>query len=174
LKPGHWKIVFNWVLNDQFMSARGEGVARVATPDSVRLDFFLASGVGAGAAVLIGNDVRAPGNDMMQRLVPGAPLLWASLGRTAVPQTADTVARLDGPTLRVDLGRPPSWRLTFRGDTLVRLERVEGGRVAEWVARSDTAHISYRHEGARRALQLIVTRVEAVPEFDASIWSLPR
>jgi len=174
LRPGHWKIVFNWVLNDQLMSGRGDGVARIASPDSVRLDFFLAGGVGAGAAVLIGNDVRTPGSDMVRRIVPGAPLLWAALGRAAVPQASDTVARLDGSTLRLDLGRPTAWRLTFNGDTIVRLERVNDGRVAEWVVRRDSAHISYRQEGARRSLDLVVTRVDSVSEFDASIWSLPR
>ena len=75
---------------------------------------------------------------------------------------------------RVDLGKPVAWRLTFRADTLVRLERVENGRVVEWVARRDTAHVSYRNESERRSLELTVTRLERVAEFDASTWSLPR
>jgi hypothetical protein len=174
LKPGHWKLVFNWVLDDRGMSGRGEGVARIASPDSVRLDFFLAGGFGAGAAVLIGDDVRTPGSDLLRRLVPAPPLLWAALGRAALPAIGDTVARADGAILRVDLGRPVAWRLTFRGDTLIRLERVEKGRVGEWVARADSAHVKYRNEGAHRSLELTVTRLEQVPEFDASIWSLPR
>ncbi len=174
LKPGHWKIVFNWVLDDRDMSGRGEGVARIAAPDSARLDFFLAGGFGGGAAVLVGDTVRTPGSDLVRRLVPAPPLLWAALGRAAPPPAADTVARMDGTTLRVDIGRPVSWRLTFRADTLVRVERVANGRVAEWVARRDSAHVTYRNEGDRRSLELTVTRLEQVPAFDASIWSLPR
>lgn len=174
LKPGRWKIVFNWVLDEKGMTGKGEGVARVASPDSARLDFFLAGGIGAGAAILIGDSVRTPGSDMMRRLVPPAPLLWAALGRAAPPAVADTVARLDGATLRVDFGKPVAWRLTFHADTLVRMERVENGRVAEWVARRDSVHINYRNEGAHRSLELTVTRLEPGQQFDASIWSLPR
>ena len=36
--PGHWKIVFTWILDDRELSAHGEGAARVASPDSARLD----------------------------------------------------------------------------------------------------------------------------------------
>lgn len=174
LRPGHWKIVFNWVLEDRDMAGRGEGVARIASPDSARLDFFLSGGIGAGAALLIGDTVRAPGPDIVRRLVPEPALLWGALGRVQVPALSDTSARLDGTTLRVDLGKPIAWRLTFRADTLVRLEHVENGRVIEWVARRDTAHVLYRNESERRSLELTVTRLEKVGEFDASIWSLPR
>jgi hypothetical protein len=156
------------------MSGRGEGAARVASPDSARLDFFLSGGLGAGAALLIGDTVRAPGPDIVRRLVPPPPLLWGALGRVRVPSSRDTTARLDGTTLRVDLGNPVAWRLTFQSDTLVRLERVESGRVVEWVARRDTAHVSYRNESEHRSLELTVTRLERVAAFDASIWSLPR
>jgi hypothetical protein len=149
-------------------------VARIASPDSARLDFFLAGGVGAGAALLIADTVRAPGPNIVRRLVPEPPLLWGALGRVRLPSVVDTMARLDGATLRVDLGKPVAWRLTFHSDTLVRLERVENGRVVEWVARRDTAHVSYRNESERRSLELTVTRVERVAEFDASTWSLPR
>lgn len=156
------------------MAGRGEGVARLASPDSARLDFFLAGGMGAGAALLIADTVRAPGPDIVRRLVPGPALLWGALGRVRVPAVSDTTARLEGTILRLDLGNPVAWRLTFRTDTLVRLERVENGRVVEWVARRDTAHVSYRNETERRSLELTVTRLERVAEFDASTWSLPR
>lgn len=172
--PGRWKIVFNWILEDQEMSGRGDGVARIATPDSVRLDFFLVGGLGGGAAVLIGDSVQSPGPDFVRRLIPPPTLLWAALGRAAPPALADTMVRVDGGVVRADIGNPVAWRLTFHGDTLVRAEHVEKGRVAEWVERADSTHVRYRNEGARRSLQLIITRVEQVPEFDASIWVLPR
>src|ERR1051325_732924 len=74
LAPGHWRIVFTWLLEDPGSSARGDGVARIATPDSARLDFFLGGGYGGGAAILIGDTVRTPGSDLVRRLVPGPPL----------------------------------------------------------------------------------------------------
>ena len=40
LPDGRRKIVFQWELRDGEISARGDGVSRIASPDSVRLDFF--------------------------------------------------------------------------------------------------------------------------------------
>jgi hypothetical protein len=174
MMPGRWKIVFTWVLSDQEMTGRGDGVARIATPDSVRLDFFLAGGFGGGAAVLIGDSLQAPGGDLVKRLIPPPTLLWAALGRAAPPALTDTVVRLEGTTLRADFGNPVAWRLTYHGDTLVRGEHVEKGRVVEWVVRADSSHLEYRNAGARRSLQLTITRVERVEGFDASIWILAR
>jgi hypothetical protein len=51
---------------------------------------------------------------------------------------------------------------------------VTGGRVAEWMERMDASHVRYRDEGARRSLQLTITRTEEVPPFDASIWRFDR
>jgi hypothetical protein len=178
IPPGHHKVVFNWEYEDRDMTGRGDGVARVAAPDSARLDFFLAGGFGSGAAVLIGDSLKLPGGvaDLARRLVPPAPMLWAALGRVALPNLPDTVIRVEGVTLRADIGRPVAWRLSFHGDTLVRAERVDGGRVVEWLDRSDLAHIRYRNESTRRSLQLAVTRIDEVPGvgFDASIWNFDR
>ena len=173
LAPGHHRIVFTWQLDDRDMVGRGDGVARIATPDSARLDFFLAGGFGSGAAVLIGDSVRVPGPDMIRRIVPPPTLLWASLGRVALPNLPDTVIKMDGATLRADIGNPVAWRLTFQGDTLVRAERVDGGRVVEWMERAQS-RVRYRDEGSRRSLQLEITRREGVSAFDASIWRLDR
>jgi hypothetical protein len=81
---------------------------------------------------------------------------------------------VEGGVLRADIGRPVAWRLTFRGDTLVRAERVAGGKVLEWMERTDSAHVRYRNEGARRSLELTITRTDVVPDFDASIWRFGR
>jgi hypothetical protein len=171
LPPGYRQIVFDWELEDRELSGRGEGVARIAAPDSARLDLFLAGGFGSGAAVLISDSLRVAGGSVARRFIPSPPLLWAALGRLAIPPAPDTTARVDGELLRVDIGKPTSWRLTFRGDSLVRLERVRGGRIVEWVERSG-ANVRYRSEEARRALSLTIKRVQEVPPFDASIWGL--
>jgi len=171
LPAGHRRIVFTWELRDPEFLVRGEGVARLASPDSARLDFFVGGGLGGGRAVLIGQTVRAPGGDFVRRLIPPAPLLWAALGRLAVPAHPDTVVRAADGVLRADVGAPPAWRVTFRGDTLVRLERVAGDRVAEWVERPSSDRVRYRHETARRDLTLFVQRVvEESSPFDATIW----
>jgi hypothetical protein len=170
LPAGHRKIVFQWEAKDGDMTARGDGVARIASPDSVRLDFFLGGGFGGGAAVLVGDSLRVPGPDMARRLVPPPPLLWAALGRLDLPAERDTVVRVDGGLLRADIGAPVRWRATFRGDTLTRLERVDGGRLQEWVERSADQRVLYRNEASRRTLSLVIQRSDAVPSFDPAIW----
>jgi len=170
LPSGYRQIVFDWELEDRELSGRGEGVARVAGPDSARLDLFLAGGFGSGAAVLIADSLRVTGGSVARRFIPPPPLLWAALGRLAVPSATDTTARVDGELLRVDIGKPTNWRLTFRRDSLVRVERIRGGRIIEWVERNG-ANVRYRSEEARRALSLTVKRVLEVPPFDASIWA---
>ena len=97
---------------------------------------------------------------MVRRLVPPPTLLWAALGRVALPNLPDTVIRIDGATLRADIGRPVAWRLTFRATTLVRAERVDGGRVAEWVERPTDRTFAIGTRDARRSLQLIDHRTE--------------
>jgi hypothetical protein len=173
LAAGHRRVVFNWDLSDTELSAHGDGAARIASPDSARLDFFLGGAFGGGgSALLVGDIVSAPGPDMVRKLIPPPALLWAALGRVALPNLPDTVIRVDGQTLRADIGNPVAWRLTFRSDTLTRAERVDNGRVAEWIERPDATHIRYRDERARRSLQLTLTRTEEVPGFDASTWRL--
>jgi hypothetical protein len=180
LPTGYRHIVFRWELEDPDLAARGEGAARVAAPDSARLDFFLAGAAASGAAVLIGSELRLPSRaeDLARRLVPPPPLLWGALGRLALPALRDTVARVDADTLRADIGNPVAWRVTFVRDTLRRIERVDGGRVVEWVERfsesaSGTgARVRYRHEGNRRQLELSITRSVATTAFDAAIWNL--
>ncbi len=172
LPDGRRKVVFQWELHDGEIGARGDGVARIASPDSVRLDFFLAGGFGSGVAVLTGDSLQMPGPDMVRKLVPPRPLLWASLGRFDVPSERDTVVRVDGNLVRADIGSPVHWRATFRGDTLTRLERIDGGRLQEWVERSADQKVLYRNEAARRSLSLVIQRSDAAAPFDPSIWIL--
>jgi hypothetical protein len=172
LSEGRRKVVFEWEMRDGDMIARGDGVARIASPDSVRLDFFLAGGFGSGAAVLIGDSLQVPGADMARRLVPPRALLWAALGRFDVPAERDTIVRVDGGVLRADIGAPLHWRATFLGDTLARLERVDSGRLQEWVERSADQKVRYRNEAARRTLSLVIKSSDVVASFDPSIWRL--
>ena len=170
LPDTHQRLVFDWRVREGLLSASGEGAARIAPPDSARLDLFLAGGFGSSHAILIGDTLYAPGGDRVRQMLPPPALLWASVGRLAVPPAADTTARAVGDTLRADIGRDPVWRVTFVGDRLARLEKIESGRVAEWIARSPEGTVEYEHIQSGRSLRLRVTRTEEVPEFDASIW----
>jgi hypothetical protein len=171
LPSGHRHIVFKWDYEEGDIAARGDGSVRTAAPDSARLDFFLGGGLGAGGAILIGDSLRAPNMQLARRYIPPTPMMWAALGRLAIPALPDTVVRLDGDLLRADVGRPAQWRVTMRGDTLVGLEHISGGKIAESVTRGPNGVVTYEAPGARRRLRLTFLRNEP-GSFDATTWSL--
>jgi hypothetical protein len=171
LPTGHRHIVFRWDYEEGDIAARGEGAVRAAAPDSARLDFFLGGGLGAGAAILIGDSLRTPHAELARRYIPPAPMMWAALGRLAIPALRDTVVRIDGDLLRADVGRPVEWRIAIRGDTLVGLEHIAAGKITERFSRGAGGVLSYEALGARRRLRLTILR-EQPGSFDASIWSL--
>jgi hypothetical protein len=112
-------IRFRWLFNDGQASVGGQGSARMAGPDSMRFDIAGPWGIGGAAAVVVGEDalwVRPP--DIIARLIPSYPLMWAMFG----------------------VMRPPPLGARIRGrsdDALTTLEWIEG---------SDT--VRYRHRSA--------------------------
>src|SRR6478735_6824243 len=162
LPRGNQRIVFRWDYVDQALAAKGEGVARISSPDSVRLDFFLDGGLGGGYAIVIGDSISTPGGDQVRRYLPPVALLWAVLGRLAVPALPDTVAKVDGEALRADIGRNPAWRVTFIGDRLTRLERIVDGRRLEWVSRNGS-DVRYQNERSSRSLTLKISSTDEAP-----------
>jgi hypothetical protein len=167
LPAGHARLVFRWVYDDPIFGARGEGVARLAPPDSVRLDFFVDGGVGSGGAILIGDSLRTAGEDGV-RYLPPVPLLWAALGVLRVPG-ADTLARVDGDSLRVEIGKGVVYRATFADTQFVTLGRIDGGRLHEKVRR-EPATITYRQFANRRSLTLTALRRIPDAPYDKDIW----
>lgn len=171
LPGGHRHLVFKWDYEEGEIAARGDGSVRTAAPDSARLDFFLGGGLGAGAAILIGDSLRAPNAQLARRYIPPTPMMWAALGRLAIPALPDTVVRIDGDLLRADVGRPVQWRVAIRGDTLIGLEHINGGKITESVSRDANGVLTYEAPGARRRLRLTFLRDEP-GSFNATIWSL--
>jgi hypothetical protein len=171
MPSGHRHVVFKWDYQEGDIAARGDGSIRTAAPDSARLDFFLGGGLGAGGAILIGDSLRTPHADLARRYIPPTPLLWAALGRLAIPALPDTVVRIDGPLTRADIGRPLQWRVALRGDTLVELQHISSGKITESLVRGADGTMTFEAPGARRTLRLTILREEP-GSFDASIWSL--
>ena len=167
---GARQIVFRWEYNEEWIVARGEGVARLVAPDSARLDFFADGGFGSGHALLFGDRVLAPGGDLVRNMLPSPPMLWAAVGRLAVPPANDTVATVDGGLLRADIGRDPRWRVTISDGRFAALEYLRNERVSESIARAADGSVRYANTRARRTLRITITRAEIVTGFDASIW----
>lgn len=111
LGPGYQLVRFRWQYRDPAFSTKGDGAARVAPPDSARLDFVVSGPLGgSGYALLFDDRLVAPGGGGARRYLPATPLVWATLGRLAIPAGADTVVRVDGDTLWADIGpgeKPP-------------------------------------------------------------------
>jgi hypothetical protein len=181
LPSGYKTTVFRWDFRDRIFGAKGDGVARIAGPDSVRLDFFSDRGEALGFAIVIGDSIYTPGGDEARRYLPPVPLLWAAFGTLRLVG-ADTILRVDGDTLRADIlsdtlmsSSPPSlpdtfWRVAFADRNLVRLERVANRRLEEFVERSDSVRVRYRHNTARRSLGLTIQRQTMGAAFDPAIW----
>lgn len=181
------QLRFTWTYKDETFEANGDGVVRHAPPARARLDFFLRNGMAGGYAILVDDSLMVPGIDLVRRFLPPVPLLWATLGRLALPAAPDTVARMVGDTLRADLGalrgRDASvadgraWRVSFGGRTLGRVERIEGGHVIEWITRRRNAtgqlELTYVHEQAKRRLGITVTDTTLVEGFDDAIFRRP-
>ena len=181
------QLRFTWSYKDETFEATGDGVVRATGPDHARLDFFLRNGMAGGYAILVGDSLTIPGVDLVKRFLPPVPLLWATLGRLALPATTDTVARVDGDTLRVDLGtlrgfdasraQGRAWRIAFAGATLARVEHIEDGKVQEWISRAPSAsgasELLYVHEQGKRRLRISVTETLSVEAFDDAIWRRP-
>jgi hypothetical protein len=77
---------FKWLFEDERGSAGGRGSARVAPPDSLRFDVAGPFGSGAASAVVTGNrPAWTEPADVIARLVPNYPLMWAMFGIAMLP-----------------------------------------------------------------------------------------
>lgn len=170
LARAHQTIAFTWAYQDADLRAQGEGAARVAAPDSARLDLFLAGGMGGGRAVILGDSLYLPANGgMLKRFLPPVAMFWAAIGRLAVPP-GDTTVRVDASRTHADIGSGrETMRVTFEGDRLATLERISDGGIVERVTRGDV-RTEYEHLAARRKLTLVITRTTDAASFDAAIF----
>lgn len=169
--PSHGqRIIFTWRLQESELEIRGEGAARIAAPDSARIDLFVSGGLGNATALVFGDQMRLDAPDALKRVLPPPAFLWAALGRFAIPAGHDTLVVRTDSSLTADIGPNPRWRVMFRGRQIVRLERAENDRVIDRFERRTDGSLVYSHAPTRRQLSLTLTRVDSVPAFDASIW----
>lgn len=164
------RIVFDWYLREAELEVHGDGAARIAAPDSARIDLFVSGGLGSGAAWVIGDQMRLDAPEALRRVLPPPAFLWAALGRFAIPAGRDTLVARTDSSLTADIGPEPRWRLAIAGRRITRLERADGDRVIDRLERKGDASLVYYHVPTRRQLTLTITRVDSVAPFDASIW----
>jgi len=157
----------------------GRGTARVAPPDSLRFDYVGPLGLGAGAAVVVGDSaVWADPEENFRALVPAVRMLWAGLGVVRPPQAGASVAGGEFPPRTI-------WRFVEGSDTLdyVATDGAPRTLEAEWrregklLARSRTelagaqpikARIDFPEGPAR--FELTVVGVDTTVVFAPSLW----
>jgi len=175
-------IRFHWKYQDPDRRWGGRGQARIAPPDSLRFDYVGPLGLGAGAAVLVGDSALwADPEKNFRSLVPAVRMLWAGLGMVLPPAPGAGVFVLQVPPVAI-------WRFVESADTLdYRASNGTGGdRVleAEWrregkvVARTRTqfdlhampasARIDFPEGPAR--FELSVVAVDTAAVIDPALW----
>jgi len=179
--PAHGSAIrFRFQFQDGQRHWGGRGTARVAPPDSLRFDYVGPLGMGAGAAVVVGDStVWADPEENFRSLVPGIPMLWAALGIVR-PPVSD--ARVESG------GVAPSviWRFIHGGDTLAyiatdgvpRILEAEWRREGKVLARGRTefdaralpakARVDFPEAGAR--FDLTVVAVDTAATFAPALW----
>lgn len=179
--PGHdTAIRFRFQFRDDRRRWAGRGTIRLAPPDSMRFDYTGPLGLGAGAAVIVGDSaVWADPAENFHSLVPGIPMLWAALG----------IVRPPGPDARVESASVPPrtiWRFVQGADTLdyvategsVRLLEAEWRSAGKVLARSSTefdaralparARVVFPEAPAR--FELTVVSVDTAAAFAPAVW----
>jgi hypothetical protein len=127
IPSGHHLYRFKWLYQDERGSAGGRGSARLAPPDSVRLDVAGPFGAGAASAVVVDEQAlwMEPA-DEINRFVPNYPLMWAMFGIARRPPQDVQLRGLSRASL-------VAWQYAGASDTLsyVRTAESEGRLIAE-------------------------------------------
>ncbi len=178
LPERHEIVRFRWRSDDGRMQLAGAGAARVAPPDSLRLDISASLGLGRAVLILAGERVEAD-PEIVTRMLPDRFALWTVLGYLRAPD-ADRVEHLTD-------GARTFWRTTdaagrvttfeLRGDTLAGVVREEGGRMTQQLrlergpdGRVNRAQLDDHAHGARFVMD--ITGRESSEAFPDATWRL--
>lgn len=114
--------LFKWLFQDERGSLGGRGSARIVPPDSLRFDVAGPFGSGPASAVVIGDRaVWTDPPDVIARLVPNYPLMWAMFGVARLPAEGVTLRGLSRDSIT-------AWQYAGATDT-VEYARTAGNPV---------------------------------------------
>jgi hypothetical protein len=114
---------FKWLYRDGRQSAGGRGSARVAVPDSVRVDARGPLGQGRSSGVVVGDSILwAEPEDNLIEAAPNVALMWALFGVAREPGPGTTLLGLEGSGFI-------AWRIAEGPDTLEYVREPERGRL---------------------------------------------
>jgi len=173
------RAVFDWEMNERGSRLSGRGVARMEPPYRVRLDLFLENGETAARAALVDGELRLP-EGVDRRLIPPAPLLWASLGvyhPGAGARLLGGRARDGGVGVRYGLAGGGELEYRLRDGRLSGAELLRDGRAGERVelerrdAETLPRRARYRELTAFRELTVSIESTERVESYPPEIWN---
>jgi len=179
--PSAREIVrFSWRSDDGTLQLSGQGAARLAPPDSVRVDMSAALGLGRAALILTGDEARAQPPALVDRLLPERFAIWALLGYMRAPAGHTAVERLDEADRTVWRVTDARGRVTLfevRSGMLAGASREEQGRTTSVLrltrdsdGRLSRAQLTEYSRSLR--LEVEVTSREASGPFAADVWQL--
>lgn len=120
---GHQLYRFRWQLQDERGAAGGRGTARLAAPDSVRLDVSGPLGSGRGSAVVVGDTALwTDPDDVIERLVPSFPLMWAMFGMMRLPPEGAALRGLSDSSVTI-------WEAAEGADTVAYVRQRSPARL---------------------------------------------
>jgi hypothetical protein len=174
-------IRFHWKYRDNDRAGGGRGTARLAVPDSLRLDWAASLGLAAGAAVVIGDSLRwvDPKERFPASVTPAIQLMWTALGMVRPPRPGSELTGLrdsthlmwraaaDSDTLeyRVTRGSTPMLEAEWRrgGSVMARSRTLLGASGMPASARIDVPKGHARFE-------LTFVGVDSGAVFPATLW----
>jgi hypothetical protein len=174
-----YRILFQWSLVEPGRRLNGRGVARVEAPYRARLDLFASNGERVAAAALVEDELRIPPG--MGEFIPGASLLWGSLGvfRPGPGTLAVEATRNSGDqaSIRYRIAGGGELAYQLRDRRVERLDVVsaeglrEELRLTRHPAERFPREAVYRHHGATRELRIALESVEHVEAYPSDVWS---
>lgn len=173
-------VQLRWQYSDGERDAKGRGAARLAPPDSLRLDVSVPV-LGRATLVFAGDSTWVAPEELAGEVLPPRAIVWAMFG----------VVRPPGPDMRIEASEAADrrlYRLTardglttlleLRGDTLLGATQTKGGRlVGRLVLTRDAAGALVKADatdaehGARFIVR--VDHREASEPFPSEIWPRP-
>jgi hypothetical protein len=174
---------FTWLYQDEHASKGGRGSARIAVPDSLRIDFAGSLGIGKGSAVVLGDSALwVVPERSVEELVPGVALLWSVLGIARRPGDGARLAGVDQPgrtAWQYADGRDTVNYLRVAGDPVTLFAEVRrAGKVigrTEMTTRTDGTLIKARLTAPTVPSKLEITFYATIPTdaFPPETWVRP-
>lgn len=178
LPAGRQIVRFRWLYKNEQSSAGGRGSARIASPDSLRLDGAGPLGAGKFAGVVVDDSALwARPEEDFRKLVPDYTLMWAMLG-IARPPKAGAVLR--GQRLE----RATVWQYADGADSIEysRTATTLSARVKKGASVTGWSETTFGPDGLPAKARLIVpsgparvditfTKRSTVKSFEADVWA---